>query len=118
MTDSRRNLKKKVLLIGRLQIMLIALLTIVVFSFGCGGSEESNKGTLQFINNSNNPYSVDINSGDDTFIMDGKSSREITKEAGFYKVDVKQLSGYILYPTEKSYTGTLKKSDKLIFSFP
>ena len=75
-------------------------------------------GTIQLINNSNNAYTVTINGTIETN-QPGKTSQSFTKPFGTYAVHVKQMAGYILYPTEEDFSGTLSASNKtIIISYP
>lgn len=74
-------------------------------------------GTIQFINNSNNPYDVYLNNTFQ-FTQNGRTSRDWTVDKGFYKATVKQKSGYLISPTIQDYEGTIDGCDKNIVSYP
>lgn len=74
-------------------------------------------GTLQLINNSTHTYDVYINGGYKVR-QGGKTSIEYTYSFGTYSVEVKQITGYILYPTVKTYSGSITSSSDLIISYP
>lgn len=74
-------------------------------------------GTIQFVNNSTNPYSVYLN-GAFKQTMPGKTSVTFTVNYGYYTCRVVQQSGFVLTPTDQSYSGTVSASSNLIVSFP
>jgi len=79
----------------------------------------SGTGTLKFVNTSSNPYEIYVNgavfysslSGGQTLIHQFATS-------GSYSIRVLQLSGYIVSPTDKTYTGTLNCGGALTTTFP
>ncbi|MEG2070190.1 MAG: hypothetical protein RR034_02300 [Bacteroidales bacterium] len=67
---------------------------------------------------STNPYSVTINDRW-KYTLQGKETLTVTGfEKGFYSISVEQLSGYILYPTTATYTGTMSCNGTLSCVFP
>lgn len=65
-------------------------------------------GTLIVKNLTSDPYSVSINNGLYSFTLQGGYQMTLSNcDIGYYKIYVKQQSGYLLYPTEETYTGTL-----------
>lgn len=78
----------------------------------------SSTGTLSFTNNSANPFRIYIN-GAAAFDMEGGT--KITKPykpIGAYSIRVLQLSGYVFFPTDQTYSGDLKCGETLRVIFP
>ncbi len=75
-------------------------------------------GDLFLRNKSSDPYIVTINDTYQVTINGGKTNSYLGMDTGYYKIHVKQKSGYLLWATEKTYTGTLKKDGSLTVSFP
>lgn len=118
-------------------IKLSISIVLLFFSFSCNKDTDENSnnnynnpnnpnnppvvtcdGTLRFENYSSNPYSVTINYGH-VFRMEGRTYGEISGfDKGDYVVDVKQLSGYLIYPTEERYNVNLPCNGKALFQFP
>ena len=95
----------------------------MVVASGCSNSNHNNDpkqvGTIQCINNSKNSYSVSIKGNTSTsFTLYGQTSKTISVEVGYYSIHVKQLSGYVFYPTEEDYNGYVQYQKSLIVSFP
>jgi hypothetical protein len=100
--------------------ILFSLSTIIIFFiFSCKKEEpkpdcEVNKyGTVTISNSSSNPYDVYI---DGSYIMQLSGGTISTKikvnEGNNRKFYAKQVSGYLLYPTEKTeYVNILRCSD-------
>jgi hypothetical protein len=75
-------------------------------------------GTLSFVNTSSNPYRVYIN-GKEEFSLTGEKSLLMNNmPTGSYSIRVLQVSGYLLFPTDKTYNGTLNCGTTLIVAFP
>ena len=75
-------------------------------------------GQLVFNNKSANPYQVYIN-GVSSFEVPGNTIKTLKyKPAGFYTLRVLQLSGYVITPTDLTYTGTLACGGSLTTMFP
>ena len=87
---------------------------------GCSkddNEKDANTGTIYVENLTADPYNININSGAYIFNLQSGYNKTISKcEVGYYTISVKQLSGYILYPTERTYTGTLTKGGTLNIS--
>ena len=99
---------------------IIMAVTMVALN-GCSKDEDSGKiretGTIYVENLTSDPYNVNINNGESVFNLQSGYYRSLSDcQVGYYKIVVKQLSGYILYPTEKTYTGTLTKGGTLTVS--
>ena len=75
------------------------------------------EGTIEFINNSTNPYTVSV-SGYGSFVLGGKKYTERSYEKGSYSIYVKQNSGYLFYPTEETYTVRVSCGSYNVVSFP
>ena len=78
----------------------------------------SSTGTIQLQNNSTNPYTIFINN-EEILNMNGNSSQSIYYVAnGSYSIRVLQKSGYAVYPTDETYTGTITCGKTLQVIFP
>lgn len=106
--------------------LLVLLFSILMFSScstdsgGYGGSSYSEticQGTIRFVNNSSNPYTVSV-SGYNSFVLGGNKWTEKKYDKGSYVIHVKQNSGYLFYPTEENYTVRLGCGDEATCSFP
>lgn len=78
----------------------------------------SDKGILKFTNNSSNPYNVFVNNVLKISNLAGNTSNIYFYPPGNYSIRVEQQSGYVLYPTIKTYTGTLNCGSILTTTFP
>lgn len=74
-------------------------------------------GTIQFINNSDNPYYLYID-GSQIKQQPGKTTYDHTIAKGTYQIKVKQVSGYLFSPTEQDFNVTVKGCDKKNIAFP
>ncbi len=75
-------------------------------------------GTLKFVSTSSNPYRIYIN-GSAVFDMNGGATEIRTyMPAASYSLRVLQLSGYLIYPTDQTYTGVLGCGQTLTTTFP
>ena len=78
----------------------------------------SSTGTLSFNNTSTNPYRVFVNNVE-VFTMNGQTTEQIDYvPAGSYSIRVLQVSGYAVYPTDQTYTGTVSCGTALSVVFP
>lgn len=75
-------------------------------------------GTLKFTNLSSNPYDIYINGTLTIQNMPGGAIRQYLAPAANYSIRVLQKSGYILFPTDKTYTGSLTCGLTLTTTFP
>lgn len=75
-------------------------------------------GTLTFNNTSTNPYKIFVNDGVVINSLAGNTAQTIPYPIGNVTVRVLQLSGYVVYPTDKSYTGNLTCGGALQTTFP
>lgn len=101
---------------------VLFLLVLIPFLFGCEKEETKPTYSLTVFNNSlKSPYSFKL------MEFNGDLVREVTLSAGSsavfssleqkkYKWNALQLSGYLLYPTEKS--GTITVDSNKVISFP
>lgn len=74
-------------------------------------------GTLALNNTSANPYDIYIN-GTLQFAMAGGARRDLLVPTGVYSIRVLQKSGFLLTPTDRTYTGTLLCGGTLTTTFP
>lgn len=78
----------------------------------------SGTGTLSFSNTSTNPYRVFVNNVE-VFTMNGQTTQDLDyAPTGSYSVRVLQVSGYAVYPTDETYTGTVSCGTSLSVVFP
>ena len=75
-------------------------------------------GTLTFSNISSNPYDVYINGVLQITNMAGGTTQSYTAAIGSYSIRILQKSGYLISPTDKTYTGTLACGGTLTTTFP
>jgi hypothetical protein len=75
-------------------------------------------GLLKFVNNSTNPYYIYINGVVQSNAIEGNSIAEVNAPTGNYTIRVLQKSGYLVSPTDKSYTGSLLCGNTLSTTFP
>lgn len=79
----------------------------------------SSTGSLKFINTSTNPYDVYINSVLTFSHFAGATTVTIPyKATGIYTIRVVQISGYLLFPTDNTYTSTLTCGSTVTTTFP
>ena len=106
-------------LIKLMAASMFVAISIAAFT-GCSkddNEKDANTGTIYVENLTADPYNININSGAYIFNLQSGYNKTISKcEVGYYTISVKQLSGYILYPTERTYTGTLTKGGTLNIS--
>lgn len=74
-------------------------------------------GTIQFVNNSSNPYNIYI-AGVPKGTLVGKASVSFTIAFGTYECRVIQQSGYLVSPTDKTYTAIVSKTANSVVTFP
>jgi len=105
---------------------LLFIMLFAVSTFSCTKSEDKTvapdppavtTGTIQFVNNSYNPYYVYIN-GSNMGSLPGKNSVTYIEPFGTYALEVIQVSGYLVYATDLHYTGTVSETHNVIISFP
>ncbi len=76
------------------------------------------KGKIQLVNNSADPYQIYIN-GILVLTQNGHVSSGIDNmPVGSYSVRVLQVSGYTTSPTDKTYTGSITCGSTLTITFP
>lgn len=78
----------------------------------------SSTGTLKFVNTSSNPYHIYINGVAITDLNGGTTLFDYYMPIGAYSLRVLQISGYVLTPTDKTYTVTLTCGGTLTTTFP
>lgn len=98
------------------KIFAVLILCIVV---GCTKESVQPTGSILIVNNSSNPYDIFINGALEINDMPGQSVQNFEKKpTGSYSIRVKQVSGYLIYPTEQTYEGTVTDKGTLVISFP
>ncbi len=75
-------------------------------------------GTLKFVNNSANPYSIYINGALAGTVAGNSIGQIINKPIGSYSIRVLQNSGYLISPTDETVNGTLTCGATLTITFP
>jgi len=80
--------------------------------------QKENIGYLSITNNSNHSFDVFIDNVHYRQIPGKSVIRNISFEAGdSYQIFVKQIAGYILYPTQKTFQVTINMCDEKQISF-
>jgi hypothetical protein len=75
-------------------------------------------GWFRFSNDSNNPYDVYIDGVYWGRVSGKKISDQAKANSGTYKLYAKQVSGYLLYATERNQTVTLGSCKEYTWEFP
>lgn len=75
-------------------------------------------GALVFKNVSSNLYRVYVNGSQVVELPGGLSYKLAYKPTGAYSIRVLQLNGYIVSPTDQTFTGTLTCGGSLTTTFP
>lgn len=75
-------------------------------------------GTLKFVSNSTNPYKIFINGTEIGQLEGNATDYAYYTPAGSYSIRVLQVSGYVVTPTDKTYTGTVSCGTTLTTTFP
>ncbi len=83
----------------------------------CDESSTCSETELQFVNNSNNPYTVYID-GSSRGTLNGKASVSYKVTVGSHIARVLQNSGFAFTTTDQSYTITLSCDETGVVSFP
>ena len=78
----------------------------------------SSTGFIEFINNSTDPYSLYINGTYEFDLAGGYYQIFNYYPVGSYTLKVVQVSGYAIYPTVITFTGTLSCGSTLTATFP
>lgn len=108
------------------RFIYIVLALMIVASVSCkkettypggGGTTAPTTGKIQFINNSSNPYELYID-GASQGVLAGSKYVYFTVKFGTHTCRVLQQSGYVLYPTDKSYTADVYNGHDAVVSFP
>lgn len=78
----------------------------------------SASGTIKLTSTSSYPYRVYIN-GEQTLDMNGGTTEYFyNKPVGNYTIRVLQLSGYVLYPTDKTFNGKVECGTTFSITYP
>src|SRR5690242_15588269 len=99
------------------KLFLLISLSAIFVSCKKENTQDHCIGHIQLINNSSNPYQVSLN-GKAIANMPGGTLKVLDVDAAYDTVKVLQLSGYILYPTEKTYMGNVECNKIMVVSFP
>ena len=106
------------------KIKFIGLIIVAVALFGCKKPltecQQENIGYMAFENNSKDAYDIFINN---SYLMQMPGNSYTKHYNPFpagkaYKIVVQQVSGYIVYPTVKTYNITLNQCDQKDVIFP
>ena len=98
------------------KFLFLALVAMSLTLIGCGNpnvsgggsyNEPTTTGYIQFLNQSDDSYYVDV-AGFQPFTLGGSRSVTYEYEAGTYHITVTQKNGYILYPTVLEYTAAVQ----------
>lgn len=79
--------------------------------------EKNSTGTVVFDSYSSNPYDCYVNSVYKGRVY-GYGTLSVTAPSGYCSLKTLQVSGYVLYPSEYTGSGTLSKCGTLSFKFP
>ena len=66
-------------------------------------------GTITIVNKESDPYIITIN-GRSYGTVSANSTMKISTDVGYYSIHVEQASGYLLWSSEKTFTGTITDS--------
>lgn len=80
--------------------------------------EQEKTGILIVSNSSTNPYEVTIDDGKKFTIAGGAKSQKINVKEGNHKLYTKQVSGFLMYPTEKTTNHDFIKCSEYTWSIP
>jgi PKD repeat protein len=75
-------------------------------------------GIIALTNASSNPYDVFINGTLQVSSMPGSTSKNLIAPVGSYSIRILQKSGYLITPTDKTYTGNVQCGGTLLVNFP
>lgn len=82
-----------------------------------GSNTAQDPGTISWVNNSGNPYRLELN-GSAVKDLSGGHYWDQQVDPAAYSWKVTQLSGYVLYPTVRSGTFAVYSGQKKVISFP
>ena len=82
-----------------------------------GGGTTPNTGIISWVNNSKNPYRIELNNSNQGTV-NGNYYWDQTLTAASYNYKITQVSGYVFSPTVLSGSITVYKNDKLVVTFP
>lgn len=77
---------------------------------------KSSKGKIKLKNNSSNPYTVTIEGNQ--YVLNGGEVKLVKALIGNTRIDVKQNSGYVFTPTERTYTKNVECGKTVEVNFP
>ncbi|MDD5358553.1 MAG: hypothetical protein PHX80_05360 [Candidatus Nanoarchaeia archaeon] len=98
-------------------IYIIGIIGLILFTNSCEEDKPAPcTGSLTFSNISLNPYYLYVNGELKGIVNNVLTLKEMP--TGVYTIRVVQESGYLLTPTEKTYTGTLDCAGSLNTVFP
>ncbi len=90
----------------------IAILIIV----SCLILPSCNNGTIRITNTTQNPYALYIDN-ELKVVLTGNTYEDYSLPEGAHEIRVKQNSGYLIYPTEKSTVVTVKATEDIEWTF-
>jgi uncharacterized membrane protein len=108
-------------IIAAILLLTTTILTSCSKSDTSGGSTTTPPctGTIQYVNNSTNPYQISSNGAVLIASMAGKTSQySFNLTPNTYTITVTQLSGYLVYPTIESFAPAVACNQTSVISFP
>ena len=102
------NLLGSVTSVGNLTANVTNTTTVIV----------SGVGILRMVSTSTNPYNIYVNGALVVNSFPGNASQDFTAAQGSYTIRVVQVSGYLITPTDETFTGTLTCGGTLVTTFP
>ncbi len=78
----------------------------------------SQTGTIKMVSTSTNPYKVYFNGSYVFDVAGGQTFYSFYKPTGSYSIRVLQISGYLIYPTDETYSTTLSCGETVTVTFP
>ena len=97
----------------KLIILSITFLSIIFFT----SCVKDTTGSIRFVNNSSNPYACYVDGALKTTLSGGYTYDVIVTQ-GTHTAEVIQQSGFLLYPTDETFTCTVPSGGSSTVSFP
>ena len=109
------------------KILFFAFIAVSLIFAGCGGPDApgggnygggynppATTGYIQFQNQTSDAYYVEV-SGFEPFTLGAKKTKKYEFEAGKYYITVTQKDGYLLWPTVKEGSATVRVGETTVF---